>query len=71
MTLYEGPIFRVERRENRDEGESPLAAARRELAEETGLCGGDWTKVTELSTRRLTTTRSSKSSASHSVMCPS
>lgn len=50
MTLYEGPIFRVERRENRDEGESPLAAARRELAEETGLCGGDWTEVTEFFT---------------------
>lgn len=92
MTLYEGPIFRVERRENRDvvvhapavaviaidvddrlalvrqrrvpvdatllelpagfmhEGESPLAAARRELAEETGLCGGEWTEVTEFFT---------------------
>ena len=88
MTLYEGPIFRVERRENRDvvvhapvaaviaigtdgrlalvrqrrvavdatllelpagfidEGESPLDAARRELTEETGLHGGEWTELT-------------------------
>ena len=88
MTLYEGPIFRVERRENRDvvvhapvaavvaidrhdrltlvrqrrvpvdatllelpagfihEGEAPLDAARRELAEETGLHGGDWNEMT-------------------------
>ena len=88
MTLYEGPIFRVERRENRDVvvhapvaaviaidrdeqltlvrqrrvpvdasllecpagfidgAESPLEAARRELAEETGLTGGDWHEVT-------------------------
>jgi ADP-ribose pyrophosphatase YjhB (NUDIX family) len=84
MTLYEGPIFRVERREGRDivvhapvaavvaidrhdqltlvrqqrvpvgesmlelpagfieADESPLEAARRELAEETGLHGGEW-----------------------------
>jgi ADP-ribose pyrophosphatase len=84
MTLYEGPVFRVERREGRDvvrhapvaavlaidrddlltlvrqhrvpveanllelpagfidPGESPLEAARRELAEETGLHGGEW-----------------------------
>jgi 8-oxo-dGTP pyrophosphatase MutT (NUDIX family) len=27
-------------------GEDPLVAARRELAEETGLTGGDWTEVT-------------------------
>ena len=27
-------------------GEEPLAAARRELAEETGLVGGDWREVT-------------------------
>ena len=87
MTLYEGPIFRVERREGRDvvvhapvaavialdrdeqlvlvrqrrvpvdatllelpagfmhHGESPLAAARRELAEETGLHGGEWAEI--------------------------
>jgi ADP-ribose pyrophosphatase len=88
MTLYEGPVFRVERRENRDvvvhapvaavlaidaddrlvlvrqrrvavdssllelpagfmhDGEPPLEAARRELAEETGLCAGDWRELT-------------------------
>ena len=87
MPLYEGPIFRVERRDDRDvvvhppvaavvaidgddvvlvhqqrvpvdtsllelpagfidAGESPLAAARRELAEETGLHGGDWSELT-------------------------
>jgi ADP-ribose pyrophosphatase len=87
MPLYEGPIFRVERRDDRDvvvhppvaavvavdgdglvlvrqhrvpvdtsllelpagfidAGESPLAAARRELAEETGLRGGDWSELT-------------------------
>jgi ADP-ribose pyrophosphatase len=87
MTLYEGPIFRVERRDGRDvvvhapvaaiiavdradqlilvrqhrvpvdasmlelpagfldPGESPLQAAHRELAEETGLRGGEWTEV--------------------------
>lgn len=87
MTLYEGPIFRVERRESRDvvvhapvaavvaidrddrltlvrqrrvpvdasllelpagfinDGESPLEAARRELAEETGLYAGEWKEV--------------------------
>jgi ADP-ribose diphosphatase len=87
MTLYEGPVFRVERREGRDvvvhpavaaviavdrhdrltlvrqyrvpvdtsmlelpagfvdDGESPLEAARRELAEETGLHGGEWAEV--------------------------
>ena len=87
MTLYEGPIFHVERREGRDvvvhapvaavvaldrneqlvlvrqrrvpvdatllelpagfmnPGESPLAAARRELAEETGLHGGEWAEI--------------------------
>jgi ADP-ribose pyrophosphatase len=86
MPLYEGPIFRVERRDNRDvvvhppvaaivavdgghvalvrqhrvpvdssllelpagfvdAGESPLAAARRELAEETGLHGGKWSEL--------------------------
>jgi ADP-ribose pyrophosphatase len=28
-----------------DEGESPLEAARRELAEETGLHGGEWAEV--------------------------
>ena len=28
-------------------GEDPLVAARRELAEETGLTGGDWTEVTK------------------------
>jgi ADP-ribose pyrophosphatase len=84
MTLYEGPVFRIERREGRDvvvhapvaavlaidgddrltlvrqhrvpvessllelpagfiePGESPLEAARRELAEETGLHSGEW-----------------------------
>jgi len=88
MTLYEGPIFRVERRHERDvvvhdpavaivavdrddhvtlvrqervpaggnvlelpaglieEGEEPLATAQRELAEETGLYGGDWVEIT-------------------------
>jgi len=87
MTLYEGPVFRVERREGRDVvvhapvaavvaidrdeqltlvrqhrvpvgtsmlelpagfidgGEAPLDAARRELAEETGLHGGDWVEL--------------------------
>ncbi|HST15156.1 MAG TPA: NUDIX hydrolase [Gaiellaceae bacterium] len=87
MTLYEGPIFRVERRGDRDvvvhapvaavvavdredrltlvrqhrvpvgtsllelpagfvDGhESPLEAARRELAEETGLHGGEWVEL--------------------------
>ena len=87
MTLYEGPIFRVERRDDRDvvvhapvaavvavdrddrltlvrqrrvpvdtsllelpagfiDGdESPLEAARRELAEETGLHGGEWVEL--------------------------
>ena len=87
MTLYEGPIFRVERRGNRDvvvhapvaaviaidpddrltlvrqrrvavdasllelpagfihDGESPLDAARRELAEETGLYAGEWKEM--------------------------
>jgi ADP-ribose pyrophosphatase len=29
-----------------EEGESPLETARRELAEETGLTGGDWREVT-------------------------
>jgi ADP-ribose pyrophosphatase len=29
-----------------EDGEEPLAAARRELAEETGLTGGDWREVT-------------------------
>ena len=33
-----------------DEGEEPLAAARRELEEETGLRGGDWEAVTEFFT---------------------
>ena len=28
-----------------DDGESPLDAARRELAEETGLHGGEWTEL--------------------------
>lgn len=88
MTLYEGPIFRVERRDGRDvvvhapvaavvavdddehvtlvrqqrvpvgasvlelpagfidAGESPLEAAQRELAEETGLHGGEWVELT-------------------------
>ena len=87
MTLYEGPVFSVERRDGRDvvvhapvaavvavdeqeqltlvrqhrvpadanllelpagfidPGESPLAAAQRELAEETGLLGGDWREM--------------------------
>jgi ADP-ribose pyrophosphatase len=87
MTLYEGPIFRVERRDGRDivvhapvaaiiaidrsdqltlvrqhrvpvdasmlelpagfldPGESPLQAAQRELAEETGLRGGEWDEM--------------------------
>jgi len=87
MTLYEGPVFRVERREGRDvvvhaavaavvaldredrlnlvrqrrvpvgvdllevpagfidDGESPLGAAQRELAEETGLHGGEWSEL--------------------------
>jgi len=86
--VYEGPVFRVERREGRDvvvhapvaavvaidgdeqltlvrqrrvpvgtsmlelpagfidDGEAPLEAARRELAEETGLHGGDWAELT-------------------------
>jgi ADP-ribose pyrophosphatase len=87
MTLYEGPVFRVERRDGRDvvvharvaavlaldrdghltlvrqyrvpvaasllelpagfveTGEPPLQAARRELAEETGLHGGEWVEL--------------------------
>lgn len=87
MALYEGPVFRVERREGRDVvvhppvaavvaidrherltlvrqhrvpvgasmlelpagfvavGEAPLAAAQRELAEETGLHGGEWVEL--------------------------
>ncbi len=87
MPLYEGPVFRVERRDGRDvvvhapvaavvavdqhdrltlvrqhrvpvdarllelpagfvdAEETPLAAARRELIEETGLHGGDWLEV--------------------------
>jgi ADP-ribose pyrophosphatase len=87
MALYEGPIFRVERRNGRDvvvhapvvavialdrddrltlvrqhrvpagasllelpagfidASESPLEAAQRELAEETGLHGGEWVQV--------------------------
>ncbi|HEY2778732.1 MAG TPA: NUDIX hydrolase [Gaiellaceae bacterium] len=87
MTLYEGPAFRVERRDGRDvvvhapvaavvavdrhdrltlvrqhrvpvgvsmlelpagfieAGESPLDAAHRELAEETGLHGGEWAEL--------------------------
>jgi ADP-ribose pyrophosphatase len=87
MTLYEGAVFRVERRSGRDvvvhapvvavvavdreeqvalvrqhrvpvdamllelpagfvdDGEPPLAAAQRELTEETGLHGGDWTEL--------------------------
>src|SRR4051812_34700306 len=87
MTLYEGPVFRVERRHGRDvvvhapvaavvaidrddqltlvrqhrvpvggsllelpagfidPNESPVAAAQRELAEETGLHGGEWTEI--------------------------
>jgi ADP-ribose pyrophosphatase len=87
MKLYEGPVFRVERRDGRDvvvhapvaavvaidrheqltlvrqhrvpvgasllelpagfvaANESPLDAARRELAEETGLHGGEWVEL--------------------------
>jgi ADP-ribose pyrophosphatase len=87
MALYEGPIFRVERRDGRDvvvhgpavaivaidredrvvlvrqsrvpaggkllelpaggveDGESPLVTAQRELREETGLRGGEWTEI--------------------------
>lgn len=86
MPLYEGPVFRVERRDGRDvvvhgpsvaivaldgedvvlvrqervpaggellelpagmidDGETPLQAAQRELREETGLHGGEWTEL--------------------------
>ena len=87
MTLYEGPMFDVERRDGKDvvvhgpsvaivavdaqdrvvlvrqprvpaggtllelpaggveEGEAPLETAKRELAEETGLHGGEWTEL--------------------------
>jgi len=87
MTLYQGPAFRVERRDGRDvvvhapvaavvalhhddrltlvqqhrvpvaasllelpagfidAGESPIEAAQRELAEETGLHGGEWAEI--------------------------
>jgi ADP-ribose pyrophosphatase len=92
MSLYEGPIFKVERRDGKDvvvhgpsvaivavdvddvvtlvrqprvpaggpllelpaggveDGESPLASAQRELREETGLHGGEWTEVATLFT---------------------
>ena len=33
-----------------DEGEDPLAAAKRELQEETGLTGGEWREVTRFYT---------------------
>lgn len=33
-----------------EEGEAPLAAARRELEEETGLRGGEWAEITEFFT---------------------
>lgn len=87
MALYQGPMFRVERRDGKDvvvhgpsvavvavdreervvlvrqqrvpaggsllelpaggveDGEAPLETAKRELAEETGLHGGEWTEV--------------------------
>ena len=32
-----------------EEGESPLQAAQRELLEETGFSGGEWTKLTSIS----------------------